>query len=63
MIKVILAGKEVDYEDALNSMDDELRGQLHDQMVPCAAQTFLDAYAEAHREKFGEDFELDLRVM
>lgn len=60
MIKVILAGKEVDYNDALNSMDDELRGQLHEQLVPCSAQTFLNAYVEAHRDKFGEDFEIDL---
>lgn len=58
MIKVYLNGNEVDYEDVLNKMDDELRGQLHEQLVPCAAQTFLDAYLEAHREKFGEEFEL-----
>lgn len=59
MIKVYLNGKDVDYEDALNSMNDELRGLLHDQLVPCAAQTFLDAYVEAHREKFGEEFEVE----
>lgn len=60
MIKVYLNGKEVAYEDVLNSMDDEIRGKLHEQLVPCAAQTFLDAYVEAHREKFGEEFEIDL---
>lgn len=47
----------VDYKDAEFYMDDEIREELHAEMVPCTEQEFFDAYCERHAEKFdGEDF-------
>jgi hypothetical protein len=37
-------------------MDDKLRAQLQVELAPCSTQAFMDAYAAAHRAKFGEDF-------
>ncbi|RMH38516.1 MAG: hypothetical protein D6694_12285 [Gammaproteobacteria bacterium] len=50
-------GKEIDYEAAVNLMDDDIREQLHAELAPCSEQEFFDAYCKAHREKYGEDFE------
>ena len=49
-------GAPVDYDAAVMLMDDELREDLHAEMVPCTEQDFLEAYAKAHAEKFGERF-------
>ena len=40
-------------------MDDEIRERLHCDLAPCSMQEFFTAYAEAHEEKFGEQWELD----
>lgn len=40
-----------------NLMDDELREQLHGTIED--PQEFVDAYREAHVEKFGEEFCVD----
>ena len=47
---------QVDFEAAVNLMDDEIREALHQSMAPCTEQAFFDAYCEAHEEKYGEDF-------
>lgn len=44
-------------EAAAKLMDDELREQLHAKLAPCTEQEFLAAYIQAHREKFGEEFQ------
>ena len=50
-------GNEVNFEAAAELMDDELREELHQELAPCTAQEFFDAYAKAHAEKFdGEEF-------
>jgi hypothetical protein len=49
-------GRVIDYDAAVNLMDDELREELHDKLPPCSRQAFLIAYAEAHKARFGEDF-------
>lgn len=49
-------GNQVDFEAAVNLMDDDLREELHDEMAPCSDQEFADAYAKAHEERFGEQF-------
>lgn len=49
-------GHSVDYEAAVALMDDEICGELYEELTPCSNQVFFEAYAEAHREKFGEDF-------
>jgi hypothetical protein len=46
------------YDAAVNLMDDEIREELHRDMVPCTDEEFLEAYMKAHKEKYGEDFEI-----
>ena len=52
-------GKEIDFEAAVNLMDDELREELHIQLAPCEAQLFFDEYCKKHFEKYGQEFVLD----
>jgi len=53
---VKVRGRTVTMAAAAALMNDDLREQLHSEMAPCVPQDFVDAYAEAHREKFGEEF-------
>jgi hypothetical protein len=46
----------VDFDGAVVLMDKKLRSGLQTELAPCSAQRFIDAYAVAHRAKFGEDF-------
>lgn len=55
-MKVMLNGSEIDFDAAVNLMDDEIREELHAELVPCGNQEFLDAYVERHAQKYGEDF-------
>ena len=58
--RVMVAGHAVDYDAAVNLMDDEIREEMHTRMAPCTDQEFIDAYVAAHAEKFsGEQFEVD----
>ena len=53
-------GIEIDMESAVNSlMGDELREKLHAELAPCTDQKFFDAYAKAHHERFGEEWDLN----
>ena len=61
MTKVYLNGQQIDFDAAINLMDDNIREQLHadgigEDAIMGANQVFMDAYATAHREAFGEDF-------
>lgn len=47
---------QVDFEVAVNLMDDEIREALHAELAPCTEQEFFDAYCKAHEEKYGEEF-------
>ena len=47
---------EVDFGAALAAMDRDLRDELHATMDPSSKQEFFDAYCEAHRRKYGEEF-------
>lgn len=64
MTQVIVKGKSVDFDAAVNLMDDELREHLHstvrdyDQDDPRSYQNFINCYEIAHFEKFGENFEV-----
>lgn len=51
-------GKQINYDAAVQLMDDDLREELHAQLAPCTAQEFFTAYEAAHAEKFGEEWEL-----
>ena len=58
-MKVINAnGTEINYETAVNLMDDEIREELANKLAPCTEQEFFTAYEKAHKEKFGEVGEL-----
>jgi len=57
MKTVLLQGKVVDFEAAVELMDDEIREQLHSKIAPCTNQEFIDQYVIAHSNKFdGEKF-------
>lgn len=47
---------QVDFDAAVNLMDDDIREALHWSIAPCTEQDFFDAYCEAHEEKYGEEF-------
>ena len=53
---VLLNGQPVDFIGTFELMDHELRAQLQTELAPCSTQVFMDAYAAAHRARFGEDF-------
>jgi len=57
--QVTLNGKTIDFDAAVNLMDDEIRENLHNKMAPCTDQEFMDAYVQAHAAKFdGEEFQV-----
>lgn len=59
MAKVINEnGYELDFDAALNYMDDGLRERLHDEIAPCDEQEFFNSYESAHEKEFGEVWEL-----
>ena len=48
-----------EWEAVVNLMDDDIREALHMELAPCTDQAFFTAYAAAHMEKYGEQWELD----
>lgn len=50
---------EIDFDVAIELMDDELREELHAKLTPCAEQDFFNAYAQAHEERYNEIWELN----
>jgi len=48
-----------EWDAVVEMMDDEIRERLHIELYPCSNQEFFDAYAAAHSEKYGEQWELD----
>lgn len=55
MEKVINSyGTEINYNAAVELMDDELREEVHADLAPCTEQEFFDEYARRHAERFGE---------
>lgn len=58
-MKVInMNGTEINYEAAVELMDDEICESLNFELAPCTEQEFFTAYEEAHIEKYGEEWEL-----
>jgi len=43
----------------VNHMDDDLREQVHRELAPCTDAEFLSRYIELHKEKFGEEFDIN----
>jgi anti-CRISPR protein AcrIC5 len=54
MTKIIYQGHEFDFDAAVNLMDSEICEALSGTVE--TDQEFMDAYAKAHAEKFGEEF-------
>lgn len=51
-------GTEVDFDAAVNLMDDDIRETIHNELAPCTEQEFFTAYEKAHAAKYGEEWEL-----
>ena len=51
-------GYALDYDAAVNMMDDEIREKLHAELAPGTEQEFFTAYEVAHADKFGAEWEL-----
>lgn len=39
-------------------MDDDIREQVHDELVPCTPEAFLARYQELHTAKYGKPLEI-----
>lgn len=57
-MNVLLNDREVNFDICVSLMDDEIREELHQELVPCSDQEFLDAYIIAHKKKYNEDFDI-----
>ena len=58
-MKVInMNGTVINYEAAVELMDDEICESLNFELAPCTEQEFFTAYEKAHAEKYGEEWEL-----
>lgn len=53
-----LNGVLLDYDNAVNYMDDELCVILHDELAPCSEQEFFTAYEQEYLANTGEFWEL-----
>ncbi len=51
-------GVKIDFDVAVSLMDDELREKVAYELSLSSDQEFFNKYAEAHEEKFGEEWEL-----
>ena len=51
-------GKEIEFEAAVNLMDDEIRETLANDGNERTEQEFFSAYEKAHEAKHGEEWEL-----
>jgi len=58
-MKVLLNEESVDFEVAVNLMDDEIREEVHADLAPCTEQKFMNEYARRHKQKFGEEFTIN----
>ncbi len=54
-------GVEIDFDAAVELMDDELREEIAEEFAPCSEQKFFDEYAKAHNERFLGWWEPDTR--
>lgn len=52
-------GVKIDYDAAVDLMDDDIRETIAAELAPCTDQEFFTAYCEAHAEKYGEEWTLD----
>lgn len=58
MMVINMNGTEINYEAAVELMDNEICESLNFELAPCTEQEFFTAYEKAHTEKYGEEWEL-----
>ena len=46
----------VDFDATVMLMDDEIREMINEELAPCTEQEFFEAYAQAHEDKYNEEF-------
>ena len=51
-------GKSVDFDAVANLMDAEICEDISSKLAPCSEQEFFTAYETAHRQEYGEEWEL-----
>lgn len=49
-------GYQIDFDAAVQLMDDELRENLNLDLAPCSEQVFFSEYEKRHFAKFQEEF-------
>jgi hypothetical protein len=49
-------GEPIEYEDAVDYMDDDIREYLHHQLAPCPPQYFYEEYCKLHKEIYNEEY-------
>lgn len=52
-------GTAINYDAAVELMDDDLREEVAADLAPCTEQEFFAEYTKRHAAKFGEEWELD----
>lgn len=52
-------GTSIDYDAAVELMDDDLREEVAADLAPCTEQEFFTEYCKRHAAKFSEIWELD----
>ena len=50
---------EIEYDVAVQLMDDDLREYLHGELAPCSCQELFKMYAIVHKAVYGKVWELD----
>jgi len=50
------SGHKVDFDAAVEYMDEDLREKIHSKLSPCTEQEFFTAYEKAHADLFGCDW-------
>lgn len=52
-------GTAINYDAAVELMDDDLREEVAADLAPCTEQEFFAEYCKRHAIKYGEPWELD----
>lgn len=52
-------GTSIDYDAAVELMDDDLREEVAADLAPCTKQEFFTEYCKRHAVKFSAPWELD----
>ena len=51
-------GAKVNFDAAVELMDDDICAELNKTLAPCKEQEFFSAYEKSHEEKYGHVWEL-----